>query len=168
MNNYIDIKILSIYITFGFLVIFAYLLLLKNGNYSKLWSNNGRNMLQKYRKIKYVYSTMICLSLVAGIYLVYYLSTILKDDMSEILIYIGSVLFLVFSTLWAFFPFYYSKIVLFIVFVGSVLILAGISVGISVIKPVDIVALISIIIIVIQTGFFDLGLWNGLIPFNKV
>src|SRR4051812_16687925 len=115
----IDEKILSIYIIFGFFIIMAYMSMIikyTQSNSSEIWSNKGKNRIRSGSLLKYTYIFMIIISTIAGSYLVYYLTILEKNRTDEILIYTGSVIFLVFSCLWAFMPFDYSKFVLFIVF----------------------------------------------------
>ncbi len=169
MNSTNDYKILSIYIVFGFFIMVGYVIMtkkyLKNGS-SEIWSNKGQNIILKHNWIKYSYLIMIFLSFIAGPYLIYYLTTVQKTEIDEILIYVGSVLVLVCSTVWAFFPFKYSKLILGSVAIGSILILAGISVNSE--DPNDpkkIAALITSSIIVLQTCLFDFTIWNGILKF---
>ncbi len=172
MNNQSnDYKILSLYIVFGFFIMIGYGLMIKkyptNTN-SVIWSNKNRNIILNHKLIKYTYLFMIFLSFVAGPYLIYYLTTNqFITDTNEILIYVGSVLFLVCSTVWAFFPFECSKIILGFVAIGAILILAGICTNEQ--DPNDpkkIAALLAISIIVLQTSLFDFAIWNGIYPFN--
>lgn len=170
----IDYKLLSIYIIFGFLTIVGYILMIikysKIGSY-EIWSNKGKNIIldkKLFKKpfLKYVYTLMIFLSMIAGPYLIYYLTTVNKGSTDEILIYLGSVLFIVCSTFWAYMPFEYSKLILGTVAFGTILILAGISINDEDPKdPKKIVALLAASIIVTQTFFFDFILWTGWLKF---
>jgi hypothetical protein len=167
MNNTNDYKILSLYIVFGFLILLGYGQMVLKGHSSELWSNKGQNIIGDHKWLKYLYICMILFSFISGTYLVYYLTTISKNHTDEILIYTGSVLLLVFSTLWAFKPFYkYIKIVLGLVFIGVILILAGICVNSDPIdEPKKIAALAACSLLLIQTGLFDFGFWTGIIKF---
>jgi len=169
MNDPVDKKILSLYVVFGALIMFGYGLMVKkytqSGSY-EIWSNQDKNIIMKNTPVRYAYYVMIVLSFVAGIYLVWYLTTTSKNRTDEILIYTGSVVFLVFSTVWAFRPLYYSKLVLGMVAVSTVLILAGICVNSeSETDPLKIGALVASSIVVLQTGLFDFGIWNGFVRF---
>lgn len=163
----VDYKILSLYIVFGFLVMLGYGLMVKKyskGNSSTIWSNQGKNSITEASVIKRVYIFMICLSFLAGIYLIYYLTTTTKTDTDEILIYVGSVIFLVCSTVWAFLPFEHNKIILGMVTIGTILILAGISVnGEDPTVPKKAVALAVASILVFHTFFFDFITWTGIL-----
>jgi phage shock protein PspC (stress-responsive transcriptional regulator) len=168
-----DYNILSLYVVFGFLVVLGYIIMAikytKSGS-TEIWSNKGQNVILKegwkYRLVKYAYFVMIFLSFVFGAYLVYYLTTTQKEETDEVLIYTGSVLLLVCSTVWAFFPFECNKIILGAVAVGAILILAGISINSeNPEEPKKIVALLGASIIVLQTSLFDFGFWTGLIKF---
>ncbi len=160
-NDYI---ILSVYIVFGFLIMMGYgLMIVKYGKTtnSDIWTNKRKNSVLK---IKYVYLFMIMLSFIAGPYLIYYLVTTPKTETDEILIYVGSVIFLVCSTVWAFWPFEYPKIILGFVAIGAILILTGICVNRQ--NPNDvkkILALMASSIIVLQTSLFDFAIWNGIL-----
>jgi hypothetical protein len=168
-----DEKILSVYVVFGFLVILGYIIMIYKNWGSKLgtamlWSNKGRNIILEKPILNYLYKTMIALSFVSGIYLVYYLTTFQKDDTVQKLVYIGSVIFLLYSLIWAYDPFnYYIKLSLGLVAIGSLLILSGISLNVSQGNkgPTDIVALVAITVLVIQSGLFDFLIWNGFKPF---
>lgn len=163
MDN--DYGILSIYVVFGILIIVGYIKLVikyKKDN-SKLWSNDGKNKILRYKWLKYLYMVMIFISFVATIYLIYYLTSKRLNQIDKILIYLGSVIFLSCSLIWAFRPFMYSKIVLGFASIGTLIILAGISDNISknYLGTEDSLALISILIVIIQTGIFDFIIWNG-------
>ncbi len=111
---------------------------------------------------------MICLSIVCGVYLVYYLTVMCKNITEQGLIYSGSILFLYFSCWWAFCPFTWSRSALLMVFLGAILILTGISVECSedtnlAANHEAIIALVAICILVIQTGLFDFIVWNGFV-----
>ena len=121
-------------------------------------------MILKYKSIKYAYYINILLSFIAGSYLIYYLTTIQKGHIDEILIYVGSIMFLVCSTVWAFFPFENSIIILGMVAIGAILILSGICVN-NENDSKKIIALCAISIIVLQTSLFDFGIWTGLLKF---
>ncbi len=170
MTDTNDYKILSIYIVFGFLIMIGYGILTKKywKNGDVIWSNNGKNIILNQRWLKHIYLFMILLSFIAGPYLIYYITTTQKTDTDEILIYIGSVIFLVCSMVWAFRPFKCSKTILGFVAAGTVLILAGICTNNQ--DPSDpkkIVALIASLLLILQTGLFDFVIWNGIYPFNK-
>lgn len=164
-----DHKILSLYIVFGFFIMMGYALMTikyTTKGSSEIWSNRGKNMILKRPVIKYIYILMIFLSFIAGSYLIYYLTTTSKTDTDEILIYVGSVVFLVCSTVWAFWPFEYSKIILGAVAIGSILILSGICVNTTDSKDSKkVVALTASSVILIQTVLFDFLIWNGLLKF---
>lgn len=167
--DYLDYKILSIYILFGLLILIGYILMTikyTKQDSSEIWSNQGKNMITSQSKLKYIYITMIILSFLSAIYLIYYLSTTPKEYTDEILIYVGSVIFMVCSTVWAFKPFYYSNIILGFVALGAILILSGILSNSQDIKePKKIVAILTTIILIIQTFIFDFIIWNGFIKF---
>lgn len=178
MSTIIDEKILSVYIVFGFLVVAGYLKMVYENWGNKLstallWSNNNQNTILEHAWSRMSYNIMIGLSFIAGIYLVYYLTTFQKDDTVQSLIYVGSVIFLVYSVVWAYSPFnkpqWTVKAALGFVAIGAILIMSGISLNVSQghKDPVDIVALVAIIILVIQTSFFDFFMWNGFSPFNN-
>jgi hypothetical protein len=161
MNDY---KILTLYIVFGFFIMIGYMkMITKKGN-SEIWSNQKKNIILNYPFIKYIYIIMICISFIVSPYLVYYLTTTSKNQTDEILIYLGSVLFLVCSMVWAFNPFYLPKIFLGTVAIGAILILAGICVNSEADSETKkILALTASSIIVLQTSLFDFSLWTGLI-----
>jgi len=171
-----NVKILSLYLVFGFLILIGYGLMVrnyyKNGS-TDIWSNQGKNIITKHKLLKYIYICMISLSLIASVYLIYYLTNIPENnndnDKSMILIYTGSVIFLLYSTIWAFKPYYYSKFVLFMVFVGVVLFFSGILVNIDENGKFEsienIIAILACCILIIQTGLFDFGIWTGLLKF---
>jgi predicted neutral ceramidase superfamily lipid hydrolase len=161
MNDY---KIFSVYIIFGLLIMIGYckMIMSPKNVTDKIWNNQGKNMLSKNKWLKIIYMMMIVISFIAGIYLIYYLTTTPKEQTDEILIYTGSVIFLVFSTVWAFRPFYLSKLILTLVFIGSILILAGICEN-STNNTEKIIALVASSIILVQTGLFDLVIWNGIV-----
>jgi predicted neutral ceramidase superfamily lipid hydrolase len=166
MSDTNDYKILAIYLVFGFFIMVGYSLMAKYGNPKDLWSNKDKNIVLNYPMIKYVYILMIFLSFLSGIYLIYYFTTLQKTNIDEILIYVGLVFFLVFSTFWAYWPFKYSKTVLGLVAAGAILMLAGICVNKD--DPNEIkktMALLASSILVLQTGVFDFGIWSGLIKF---
>lgn len=124
--------ILSLFIIFGMIILTRYFYIFlkarKNFNYySQIWTNQGKNKL--IGTLNTIYKFMIILSFIAGIYIVYYLvtDTSLNTSLNTSLIYSGSVIFLVFSTFWALWPFKANKIVLFLVSVGVLLLLVGIS-----------------------------------------
>ena len=65
MSSY-DSKILSLYISFGFLIILGYGLLIKKYSKNKsleIWNNKNKNMILKYKSIKYAYYINILLTL---------------------------------------------------------------------------------------------------------
>ena len=162
-----DQKILAIYLTFGLLIIVGYTSMIKNYK-PALWSNNNKNVILKIKPLKYIYFAMIFICSISSIYLIYYLTDIEKSTTDEILIYTGSVIFLVFSTVWAFFPYTASVFVLACVAIGTILILAGIGINQKHL-PADnkkILALVAATILVIQTSVFDFGIWNGLVKFG--
>lgn len=108
---------------------------------------------------------MIIISYLFGIYLIYYLTITEKEKTDGILIYTGSILLLFFSTLWAFKPFYYNKFVLFMVFIGALLLLSGICINDNE-EPEDpfkISAIVAVVILCIQTGLFDGLIWTGIV-----
>lgn len=157
-----DYSILSIYIIFGFLIIVGYSIMIKKyaGDSTDIWTNKGNNNIYK---IKIPYILMILFSFIAGIYLIYYFTVVSKNETDKILIYTGSIILLVFSVVWAFFPFYYNKIILAMVAFGAILILAGICVNSeSNDSPKKIIAIIASILLVIQT-LLDAIIWTGLI-----
>jgi len=167
MSDGNDYRILVLYMVFGFFIMIGYSLMAIYGKPKDLWSNQGKNMVLDYPKFKYFYILMILLSFISAIYLIYYFTTLQKTDTDEILIYVGSVFFLFFSTIWAFRPFYSSKIVLGLVATGVILMLAGICINKDDPNEIKkIVAITASVILVIQTGFFDFVIWNGLYPFN--
>ena len=164
MNDY---KLLSVYIVFGILILFGYGLMInkywKKGSY-EIWTNKGKNILSKNSVMKKLYICMIFLSFISGGYLVYYLTSNTNTDISENLIYVGSVLFLVCSTVWAFKPFEYSKIILGSVATGSILILAGIAIDSNnASDSKKALALTASSVLVIQTVLFDFLIWTALL-----
>jgi hypothetical protein len=169
MTELVDYKILSLYMVFGFFIILGYGIMVKKywrkGTSSDIWTNKGINMITKKSSLKYAYMLMILLStFLAGPYLIYYLTTTTKSDTNEILIYVGSVIFLVCSAIWAFFPFEYNRIILGLVAVGAILILTGIALNSE--DPNDpkkAIALAAISILVVQTFFFDFFIWTGIL-----
>jgi len=170
-----DEKILSVYIVFGFLIVMGYLKMIYENWGNKLgtallWSNKNKNMILEKWYLRISYKIMIALSFAAGVYLVYYFTTFQKDDTVQTLIYVGSVIFLIYSLVWAYSPFNkYVSLSLGLVAIGSVLMLSGIGLNVSQghKNPTDIVALIAITILVIQSGFFDFWIWNGIKPFKN-
>jgi hypothetical protein len=164
MTEIVDYKLLSVYIVFGILILFGYALIIQKKQSYEIWTNKGKNILSKKSVLKKIYIFMIFLSFIAGTYLVYYLSTSKNTDISEILIYVGSIVFLVCSTVWAFRPFEYSKIILGAVAIGSILILSGIVIDTNnVNNSKKALALTASSILVIQTVLFDFFIWTGLI-----
>lgn len=154
----IDYKILSMYIIFGLLIIIGYSQLTMGED---LWTNKGKNIVKNHKSLKRVYQAMIILSTISGIYLIYYLSTVKKDKTDDILIYIGSLLLLIFSSVWAYNPYLYSRFVLGIVALGSILILAGVCIGGNTQEPLKKIAITATCIIMIQTTIFDFLIWTG-------
>jgi len=161
-NDYI---ILSIYLVFGILINAGYGKMIYDGNSSELWSNKGTNRIMNNEVLKNFYIFMIIISYLFGIYLIYYLTITEKEKTDGILIYTGSILLLFFSTLWAFKPFYYNKFVLFMVFIGALLLLSGICINDNE-EPEDpfkISAIVAVVILCIQTGLFDGLIWTGIV-----
>jgi hypothetical protein len=153
-----DKTVLSLYCVFGVIILIGYIYMIINKD---KYNNSIWNKI-KDNKMKKVYMVMISLSFILGIYLVYFFTT--TDNKNKDLLYTGLVLLLLFSSIWAWFPFIQSKIVLFFVSMGSLLLL--INVGIELSKdrsPKVIFALIACIILFIQTFVFDFILWNGIV-----
>lgn len=172
MTDTPDYKLLSIYIVFGFFILVGYAFMIKkyNKNSSDIWSNKNKNIISKKPMLKYIYIFMILLSFIATPYLIYYLVSIEKSETDEILIYIGSVFFIICSTVWAFLPFTYSGIILAGVAIGAILILAGVANNQpnqpnQPNKDLKNLALASSSILVIQTFLFDFLIWNGFLKF---
>ena len=152
-----DYFILSLYIIIGLVIILGYIYnSVKIG--SGLW--NGINN----KILKTIYVIMISLSFIFGLYLVYFFTT--NEYINKPLLYSGILILLLFSCIWAWFPFVQSKLVLLCVSIGALLLL--IEVILEVINNKDaynITALIACIILFIQTFFFDFIIWNGIITF---
>jgi len=167
-DNNFDHKILSLYILFGFFILLGYYIMFSKFKKDELWTNQNKNIISKYPKFKYVYLCMILFSFISGIYLIYYFTTTNFSETEKILIYVGSVLFLAYSLTWAFFPFSNSKTVLGFVTIGAILMLTGICINYDTntddtIGPIKVIAITASSIILLQTGFFDFVIWNGLI-----
>jgi hypothetical protein len=164
-NNYVIPIIFSI---FGLLILIGYYGNFISGNgvsrmvskYSidKLWSNNGKNIIGKNSWLKKLYMFMILLSTISTLYLMYYMT--ITPAYNEILRYVGILLFLLFSLIWAYDPFYRSKIVLFMVSLGvammfiDILMFQGFKGNL---------ALLAGIILLLQSFVFDFIIWNGII-----
>jgi hypothetical protein len=144
-------NITPVVVLFGSLILLAYtnMLLMNKDDQEKLWTNNGRNSLSD----KKLYQFMICLSIISGIYLMYYLC---QHPINTIR-YSGIILFLSFSLLWAIFPFTFSKPVLFMVCIGLAIILSTLNMS------TDKIAIVATIILLIQTFIFDFLLWTGIL-----
>ncbi len=157
--NHNNNDILIMYGLMGSLIIIGYIMMMTNKNADEIWSNKGSNIILTSKGLLTIYKIMITLSFIAGLYLIFYLYKACPKY--NIIIYTGSVFLLLFSTIWAFNPFFYSKFVLGLVFIGSVLILAGICLLNDIFDIYKIAALVSISILVVQTGLFDFGIWTG-------
>jgi hypothetical protein len=181
MENSGDTNILIIYGILGTLILIGYArMAMRNSGYiNSVWTNNGTNMIVNNNALKSIYTIMILLSVISGIYLIKYLygseqGALNKE--SNIIIYVGSVIFLIPSVIWAFYPFWNSKIVLFTVLVGLVIILVGIvrnRMGVEKGLGNDAekdqlnyrLAIVATSILIIQAGLFDFLIWNGIINF---
>jgi len=167
MNDYV---ILSMYLVFGFFIMAGYAIMIKKysgDNSIDIWTNEGKNIIANYANVKYVYIAMIILTFVAGIYLIYYLTVVSKNETDRILIYTGSALLLIFSVIWAFYPFLYNKFILAMVAFGAILILVGICINSeSNSDPRKIVAIIAGTLLVIQT-MSDAVIWTGILNKKK-
>jgi hypothetical protein len=159
-----DAFILSLYLILGLFIILGYVYSIRKESQSDLWTNKGTNFLTNRPKLVYGYLFMITLSFLSGIYLIYYLSTVEKTLPEEILITLGSIFLLFFSVVWAWYPFYYPKWILFMVALGSMMILIGISLQFNN-SLLNILAITAAIILFIQTFFFDFLLWSSIIKF---
>lgn len=169
MNDF-NQNILSMYLVFGFIIILGYIRLARKMDSDTLWSNYGKNMITKKRPcLKGLYIFMIFLSVIAGIYLIYYFAsdkTGKSGDTYETLIYVGSTFFLAYSMVWAFKPFHFSKTALFLVAAGAAIILSGIIINEERLNdPRKAVAIAAGSLLVFHTFFFDFLIWNGIIKF---
>ncbi len=123
-----NVDILIIFVILGSLIMINYgnMILSNKSEQTKLWSNNNKNNISKYG-ITNIYKIMILIAMISGVYLVYYLvETSTQREEDQLLRYIGIVLFLSFSLVWALVPFKYSKFVLLMVSIGTVLLLSSI------------------------------------------
>lgn len=149
-----DIIVLLLFIIFGIIIMSGYANVLpKQGD--KIWNNVGDGNLRTFYKI------MIFLSFLAGVYLMYFFTT--HNNNYKILLYTGLSFLLLFSSVWAWKPFYYNKLVLFLVSVGSFMLLINTSMEFN--KKVNtkiIVALVSCLVLFVQTFIFDFFIWNGI------
>jgi len=150
MNNIV----LSLYIIFGIIIIAGYIYnTISSGK--DLWNN------VKNKHLKNVYKIMIFLSFIFGVYLLYFF-TFVKNENKELL-YSGLILLLVFSSIWAWAPYYHNKIVLLLVSIGALLLLVNTSMQVSHSQNIkNAVALFACILLFIQTFVFDFIIWNGI------
>jgi hypothetical protein len=159
-----DYKILSLYIVLGTLVMIGYAGLYKI-NSEQLWTNKGTNRVTKNSLLRSIYKCMILLSFLSGLYIVYYVSSReIFDEISNKLVYIGSLLFLSFSIIWSMRPFFYSRYILLVVAIGAILLLAGIVSDNDHDQTLNHdLAIVASCILVIQTFVFDFFLWNRIL-----
>jgi membrane-bound ClpP family serine protease len=127
------------------------------GNVEELWTNKNKNSI--HGPLRWVYKILLTISFVSGLYLIWYMYKFCPKN--DAVIYTGSVLLLLFSIVWAFRPFFYSNVILGLVFIGAILILAGIVDIARTLKTVDVIAIVAACILVIQTGLLDFGVWTG-------
>lgn len=106
---------------------------------------------------------MIILSSMSGMYLMYFYST---NKNNGSLLYSGLLFLLVFSAIWAWAPYYKEKIVLFMVALGSFILLINNSIKFEN-NTEHIIAIVACVILFVQTFGFDFMLWSGVI-FNKI
>lgn len=149
-----DLIVLLLFIVFGIIIILGYVNVLpKQGD--KIWNNVREKNLRTFYKV------MVSLSFLAGAYLVYFFTT--HNNNYKILLYTGLSFLLFFSSIWAWKPFYHNKLILFLVSIGSFLLLINTSMEFN--KSINIkiiVALMSCLILFIQTFIFDFFIWNGI------
>lgn len=151
-----DKIVLSLFVIFGIIILSGYIYMIVNyKKYKNLW-NNVRNI-----NLKRIYITMIALSFMFGIYLLYFFTT--NKNKYPYLLYTGLVLLLLFSSIWAWKPFFYNKIILFFASFGTFLLLINTSLEISNDQSAKkISALFACILLFVQTFVFDFIIWNGI------
>jgi hypothetical protein len=150
-----DKTVLSLYCIFGTVILAGYIRMIRSGDRS-IWNKI------KDARMKKLYMAMIISSFIFGIYLVYFFTT--SHNKNKELLYTGLVIFLLFSSIWAWFPFFQSKIILFLVSIGTLLLLINVGMEFDDDQsPEVIAALVSCIVLFVQTFIFDFVLWNGLL-----
>lgn len=146
---------LMLFIIFGIIIISGYINSIIKG--IDLWNGINNNFLRK------IYIFMIILSSMSGMYLMYFYST---NKNNGSLLYSGLLFLLVFSAIWAWAPYYKEKIVLFMVALGSFILLINNSIKFEN-NTEHIIAIVACVILFVQTFGFDFMLWSGVI-FNKI
>ncbi len=174
MKDDSDYTTLSMFIILGIVLIVTYYFCYKTSDKINYWTNNNKNILKHNEKYVHAYTFMIIISILAGLYLMYYLSfeipnkTIfnIEYSKSKYIIHIGVLLLIGFSILWV--PSIITKqsfvtnIGLFIAAIGAIILLASL-ISIENKNTKDSVAIAMITILVIQTFFLDFLIWTNLI-----
>jgi hypothetical protein len=139
---------LLLFIFFGTFILIGYAKLSKN-----IW--NGIT-----GSLKKLYIFMILLSFISGAYLLYFFTV--REYENVTLLYLGLCLFLGFSLIWAWAPYYHERIVLLLVAIGSYILLMYVNREYDK-SLIDNLAVIACSILFVQTFLFDFAIYTKFI-----
>lgn len=153
-----DVNILIIYILLGLPLLIQYYNIEKS---NKLLTNNGSNLLKKYKNMKNIYLCSILISAIAGLYLLnYFMNEIeYKNEEYHSMIYASLIILIGYSLLWI--PTLYTKInkfVLFCVSIGPLLMIITLILN-GLDRDIDKIALFMSIYLFFHTFFLDFLVW---------
>lgn len=151
---------LIIILVCGLLVFIGYskMFMASESELNDLWTNKGKNSVSG--KVLTGYKIMISIAFIVGVLLSLYM-IFYNPIKYPHLFMVGLVLLLVPSVVWAWQPFVYSEIVLFLAGLGAILLTASFAIEAE--NNKDYAAVAGGVFLVIQTFILDFIFWTGLV-----